>query len=100
MANWNNCRMYLGKAGQKSHSAHLGLNGGFNFITSCEVNFRVPRVTYSPFQQLPRGRKQRHSRAGVGRSYMALDELGYGRTSSRTTNKPGTGGRLPPASVS
>ena len=57
--------MYLGKAGQKRHSAHLGLNGGFNFVTSCEeVNFRVP----SPFQQLPWGRRQHQSRAGVGRS--------------------------------
>lgn len=38
--------MYLGKAGQKSYSAHLGQNGGFNFITSCdEVNFRVPCAT-------------------------------------------------------
>lgn len=37
--------MCWGKAGQKSYSAHLGQNGGFNFITSCdEVNFRVPCV--------------------------------------------------------
>ena len=63
--------MYLGKAGQKSHSAHLGLNCGFNFITSYEeVNFRVP----SPFQQLPWGEKTASVKSWGRKKLCGLDE--------------------------